>query len=211
MFGPTRAVLVLGALASVLTLTGCGRTVECGEGLNCFGEGSTIGTSMDEVGESSTPPDMPEGESAGSSSESESAETTTETETESTTETETTSESTETESTETDATDTTESTETDSTTDTSDTETETDTSGDTETTSGDTETTTDEEGTTDTTTGGSFCGDGIIDPGEQCDGDELQGLSCVDLGYVGGTLLCDPVTCTFDASMCDTGGGGTTG
>jgi hypothetical protein len=52
------------------------------------------------------------------------------------------------------------------------------------------------------------CGNGIVDPGEQCDGGNLNGFSCVDLGYSGGTLGCDPVTCTYDASSCSTGGGG---
>jgi hypothetical protein len=60
-------------------------------------------------------------------------------------------------------------------------------------------------------TGG--CGNGIVDPGEQCDGGNLNGFSCTDLGYSGGTLGCDPVTCTYDASGCvtNTDGGGTTG
>jgi hypothetical protein len=59
-------------------------------------------------------------------------------------------------------------------------------------------------------TSGANCGNGSIDDGEQCDGADLQGFTCVDLGMSGGELGCDPVTCTFDASMC-TGGGGTGG
>lgn len=59
------------------------------------------------------------------------------------------------------------------------------------------------------------CGNGMIEPGEQCDGGELNGISCTDLGYTGGSLGCDPVTCTYDASACTAdggdGGGGTTG
>jgi hypothetical protein len=57
------------------------------------------------------------------------------------------------------------------------------------------------------------CGDGMINPGEQCDGGNLNGYSCLDLGYSGGTLACDPITCTYDASGCvnNTDGGGTTG
>jgi hypothetical protein len=59
------------------------------------------------------------------------------------------------------------------------------------------------------------CGNGNIDIGEQCDGGNLGGFSCTDLGYSGGTLGCDPVTCTFDASGCinnpGDGSGGTTG
>ncbi len=58
------------------------------------------------------------------------------------------------------------------------------------------------------------CGNGVVDDGEQCDGGNLNGFSCTDLGYSGGTLACDPVTCTYDASGCMNDGGttgGTTG
>ena len=67
--------------------------------------------------------------------------------------------------------------------------------------------------TTNDTTGGSGanCGNGKIDPNEQCDGANLNGFDCTSLGNAGGTLACDPVTCTFDTSMCDGGGGGTSG
>jgi hypothetical protein len=51
------------------------------------------------------------------------------------------------------------------------------------------------------------CGNGAIDPGEQCDGADLQGFDCVSLGLGGGVLACDPITCTFDTSMCMPGGG----
>jgi hypothetical protein len=64
------------------------------------------------------------------------------------------------------------------------------------------------------TTGDPECGNAVIDDGEQCDGVTLGGFTCVDLGYSGGTLGCDPVTCTYDASACVTdmeGGSGTTG
>jgi hypothetical protein len=54
------------------------------------------------------------------------------------------------------------------------------------------------------------CGNGVIDPGEQCDGADLQGFDCFSLGLGGGVLACDPVMCTFDTSMC-MGGGGTSG
>ncbi len=62
-------------------------------------------------------------------------------------------------------------------------------------------------------TGGGMagCGNGKIDPNEQCDGANLNGFTCESLGNAGGTLKCDPVTCTFDTSMCDGGGGGTSG
>lgn len=54
------------------------------------------------------------------------------------------------------------------------------------------------------------CGNGAVDPGEQCDGADLQAFDCVALGFFGGALGCDPITCTFDTSMC-LGGGGTSG
>jgi hypothetical protein len=81
-------------------------------------------------------------------------------------------------------------------------------------------TTGDGDGDGDPTTGDgdgapASCGNGVVDDGEQCDGGNLNGLSCIDLGYGGGTLACDPQTCTYDASGCtnttDGGGGGTTG
>lgn len=60
------------------------------------------------------------------------------------------------------------------------------------------------------------CGNGMIDRGEHCDGDNLNGFTCTDLGYASGNLACDPITCTFDASGCiagpaDDGSPGTTG
>jgi len=60
-----------------------------------------------------------------------------------------------------------------------------------------TEETSDTEGTT---TGG-VCGDGILDPGEACDMDELGGADCVGQGQTGGTLACDK-NCAFDVSGC---------
>lgn len=59
--------------------------------------------------------------------------------------------------------------------------------------------------------GNGSCGDGAVDPGEQCDGANLQGFDCASLGLGGGVLACDPVICTFDTSMCNPGGGGTGG
>ncbi len=75
---------------------------------------------------------------------------------------------------------------------------------------------TSEDTTEDTTTedtGPGGCGNGVIDDGEQCDGGNLNGFTCTDLGYAGGTLACDPVTCTYDASGCtaDTTTSGTSG
>jgi len=47
------------------------------------------------------------------------------------------------------------------------------------------------------------CGDGVIDPGEQCDGAELAGSTCDNLGYYNTTaaLACHP-DCTFDLTAC---------
>ena len=45
------------------------------------------------------------------------------------------------------------------------------------------------------------CGDGEVNTGEQCDGENLQGLDCAGLGLGGGALHCTPV-CTFDTSSC---------
>jgi hypothetical protein len=47
-----------------------------------------------------------------------------------------------------------------------------------------------------------FCGDGIIDQGEQCEATNLGWASCVSLGYDGGWLECYPETCTFDTRGC---------
>lgn len=46
-----------------------------------------------------------------------------------------------------------------------------------------------------------FCGDGVIDVGEQCDGGDLGGASCPSLGYEGGTLACAGL-CTYDTTGC---------
>jgi len=62
-----------------------------------------------------------------------------------------------------------------------------------------------------TTTGAGDCGNGMVDIGEQCDGNDLNEFTCTDLGYDGGDLACDPVTCTYDASGCTTDGGNTGG
>jgi hypothetical protein len=80
---------------------------------------------------------------------------------------------------------------------------------------GDPTTTGDGDGDDTDDTGAPVCGNGTIELGEQCDTSDLGGNSCVDLGYAAGELLCDPVTCTYDASQCSAGGeegsGGTTG
>jgi hypothetical protein len=58
------------------------------------------------------------------------------------------------------------------------------------------------------------CGNGVIDGGEECDGALLGGATCQSLGFSGGGALnCDPMTCTYDESMCrrPPGQGGTGG
>ncbi|MCA9699568.1 MAG: hypothetical protein KC431_18725, partial [Myxococcales bacterium] len=87
------------------------------------------------------------------------------------------------------------------------TETETDTQSETtDTTTETTDTTTETTDTTDTTEtdAGPGCGNGVIEQGEACDGDNFAGNSCEQLGYAGGTLVCTD-ECTLDTSGCTTG------
>ncbi|MFY0536883.1 hypothetical protein [Nannocystis pusilla] len=61
---------------------------------------------------------------------------------------------------------------------------------------------------TSTTTGRpTACGDGILDPGELCDGDQLGGESCESQGFDGGELGCLD-TCEFDTQNCSACGDG---
>jgi hypothetical protein len=48
----------------------------------------------------------------------------------------------------------------------------------------------------------SECGDGIISGNELCDGENLDGKSCVSLGYDGGDLACSENCLSFDKSNC---------
>jgi len=56
-------------------------------------------------------------------------------------------------------------------------------------------------------TGISLCGNGVIDQGEECDGSNLAGQTCLSCGYTGGTLSCNS-NCTINTSACTSGGGG---
>ncbi len=48
----------------------------------------------------------------------------------------------------------------------------------------------------------NLCGNGVIDTGEACDGDNLGGLACGDLdGFTGGDLACT-AACQFDTTAC---------
>jgi hypothetical protein len=59
------------------------------------------------------------------------------------------------------------------------------------------------------TSGCTNCGNGTIDPGEQCDGSNLGGNNCttVGMGFAGGTLHCASA-CTFDVTGCHFCGNG---
>ena len=49
----------------------------------------------------------------------------------------------------------------------------------------------------------SFCGDGVVDAGEECERTSLNGQSCLTLGFKGGgSLTCHIANCTFDTSGC---------
>ncbi len=50
------------------------------------------------------------------------------------------------------------------------------------------------------------CGNGVREPGEECDGADLGGRTCQTQGFDGGTLACNP-DCTLDTSGCCTGKG----
>jgi hypothetical protein len=47
----------------------------------------------------------------------------------------------------------------------------------------------------------SVCGNGVIEGGEDCEGDDLGGATCESLGYAGGILSCD-YACSFDTFNC---------
>lgn len=47
----------------------------------------------------------------------------------------------------------------------------------------------------------SLCGNGVVEGSEDCEGGDLNGGSCTELGYAGGVLSCDP-SCTYDLTDC---------
>lgn len=69
---------------------------------------------------------------------------------------------------------------------------------DADTTDADTSTTTDADGNDVP----DACGNGLIDPGEDCDGAELGGATCVSEGFESGTLGCN-ADCSFSISDCE--------
>ena len=48
------------------------------------------------------------------------------------------------------------------------------------------------------------CGNGLVNEGEECDGDDLADQTCQSLGYQAGVLACSN-RCTFDRSRCQGG------
>jgi hypothetical protein len=66
-----------------------------------------------------------------------------------------------------------------------------------------------------TTNNYTACGNDNIDIGEECDGEDLEGLVCSDVGYVSGSLSCTS-SCTYNYTACSnetassssSGGGG---
>ncbi len=53
------------------------------------------------------------------------------------------------------------------------------------------------------------CGNGIVEPTEECDESALAGKTCLDVGFDGGLLTC--VACRFDTSGCSLCGDGVLG
>ena len=51
-----------------------------------------------------------------------------------------------------------------------------------------------------------ICGDGLIVGNEQCDGTNLDGSTCLSLGFHDGTLACDTLNCAFDTQSCELAG-----
>src|SRR5690349_4765154 len=58
--------------------------------------------------------------------------------------------------------------------------------------------------------GGGTCGNDVVEPGEACDGDDLDGQDCVSQGFIAGALACS-ASCTFDYAACSNCGDGNQG
>jgi len=65
-----------------------------------------------------------------------------------------------------------------------------------------------------TVSASAVCGNGVAETGEQCDGSDLAGATCVSRGYTSGSLSCNS-NCTFNTSSCSSaapsGSGGGSG
>lgn len=71
-----------------------------------------------------------------------------------------------------------------------------------ETDVGDTNGSTSDDPTGASTSGGSpGCGNGIVEAGELCDGDDFDGETCETIGFTSGELMCDD-DCVWDWSGC---------
>jgi hypothetical protein len=51
------------------------------------------------------------------------------------------------------------------------------------------------------------CGNGVVDRGEECDGEDLRNASCENLGFTGGDVECSR-SCTLDVDECTVCGDG---
>jgi Ca-activated chloride channel family protein len=49
----------------------------------------------------------------------------------------------------------------------------------------------------------AVCGNGKVEPPEQCEVNDVNNANCTSLGLGVGVLACDRATCTFDTSMCN--------
>lgn len=74
------------------------------------------------------------------------------------------------------------------------------------TTQGDSTSTTTTD-TADTNEGTATCGNGVKEGDEECDGNDVGGLSCLDFGHDNGTLICAD-DCTLFTNACSTCGDG---
>jgi hypothetical protein len=55
--------------------------------------------------------------------------------------------------------------------------------------------------------GSTTCGNGIMDPGEQCDPKLPTNMTCQTMTGGVGMVVCDPATCRYSTTMCSAGGG----
>lgn len=72
---------------------------------------------------------------------------------------------------------------------------------------GDPSTTTDTAESSESDTDAGVCGDGIKQAGEECDGNDVGSLTCLDFGHDEGTLICSE-DCTLYTNACSTCGDG---
>ncbi len=61
----------------------------------------------------------------------------------------------------------------------------------------------DDDGSGNSGVNSELCGNGVVDPGEECDGMDLGGITrCENLGYQAGTVTCT-AQCKYDLSECE--------